>query len=446
MKRVQSFLNSIWFPALSPSRLAVIRILTGLFALWYLAGRYNMILKVASADTSLFQPIGVVSFLASPWPLPWVEALLIFTLVMNVAFVLGWQYRISGPAFALSLLVLLCYRNSWSMIYHNDNAMVLHVLVLGFTRAADVLSLDSLFRRASHNPSYPTEHWRYGWPVQLLSAVTLGGYFLSGVAKLASDSGLSWLFGESLRSQIAVDAIRKELLGAATSPLAYQLYDQVWLFTIIGTVSLLVELGAPLALLHPRLGYAWVANAFLMHWGIFLLMHITFRYQMAGFIFLSFLPLERLVDKLRQRKLPLPEAGEQKLTLLFDGHCRFCIGQMRLLKMVDVFGQLRFLSLHDEQARELAPSFSHDELMQQMVAVSPSGQAAGGAAAVRTLSRHLPMLWILAPLLHFPGSLPLWAWAYRQVAESRYRIAGMVCEDGTCSFKPANRQGVSNAQ
>jgi hypothetical protein len=43
----------------------------------------------------------------------------------------------------------------------------------------------------------------------------------------------------------------------------------------------------------------------------------------------------------------------------------------------------------------------------------------------------LPRLWCLAPLLHIPGSLPLWQFLYRQVAKRRYKIAG-TCEDGTC--------------
>ena len=444
MNRVQEFLDKVWFPLLSPSRLAAIRILCGLFAFFYIAARYNMLLKIASNDSALFEPVGVFGFLSAPLPLLWVQAFIIFTLLANLAFVLGWKYRITGPAFSVSLLVLLCYRNSWSMIYHHDNAMVLQILVIGFTRAADVLSLDSYFNRDAGKPDIETQHWRYGWPIPLLSAVTLGSYFLSGVAKLASESGLSWVFGESLRSQVAVDAIRKELLGAGTSPLAYQLYDQVWLFTLIGVVSLLVEVGAPLALLSPRLGYAWVGNAFLMHWGIFLLMNITFRYQLLGFVFLSFLPLERIVERVSRRALPAPKEGEIASSVIFDGNCRFCIGQMRMIQLFDIFRQLRFVSLHDEQARHLAPLFTHEQLMEQMVIVSSDGRTHGGANAVRYLSRHLPLLWMLVPVLHLPGSMPLWDWAYRKIAERRYRLAGTVCEDGSCAWKPTHRQGVSS--
>ncbi len=446
MNTFRQWLNDIWFPLLSPSRLAAIRILAGLFALWYIGSRYSMLLKIASADAGLFQPVGVVSWLSEPLPLMWFQGLIVFTLVANLAFVLGWQYRIAGPAFGLGLLVLLCYRNSWSMIYHSDNAMVLHILILGFSRAADVFSLDSYWTKSEDKPTLDDAHWRYGWPVQLISAVTLGAYFLSGVAKLAGESGLSWLLGESLRSQIAVDAIRKQLLGAPASDLAFLLYDQVWLFTILGAASLIAELGAPFALLHRRLGYGWAANTFIMHWGIFALMSITFRYQLTGLIFLSFLPLERLVDAFRRRKLPFPQEGKPAPIVIFDGHCRFCLAQMRLLQLVDLSGRLRFLSLHEEQVKELVPAFGHEDLMAQMVVRSPQGVAYAGAEAVRYLFRTLPLLWVGAPLLHLPGSTPFWDWAYRQIAQRRYLLAGSVCKDGTCTWQGAEETGVGHVK
>jgi predicted DCC family thiol-disulfide oxidoreductase YuxK len=77
------------------------------------------------------------------------------------------------------------------------------------------------------------------------------------------------------------------------------------------------------------------------------------------------------------------------------------------------------------------PEIPRDELLAQMYIVDRSGQARGGAEAVRHLSRRLPLLWPLALPLHVPGSLPLWSSLYRFVAKHRYRIAGR-CDDGTC--------------
>ena len=62
------------------------------------------------------------------------DVILVFTALANAAFILGWRFNRTGPLFAGLLLGVLCYRNSWSMIYHTDNLIVWHVLILGLTR------------------------------------------------------------------------------------------------------------------------------------------------------------------------------------------------------------------------------------------------------------------------------------------------------------------------
>ena len=438
--------NRIWFPAIPATRLAILRILTGLFVLWYAGSRYSMFLGIAAGEEFLFSPVGVVSWMQAPLPVPAFEALLIATLLANVAFVLGWQYRWTGPAFGLLLLVLLCYRNSWSMVYHSDNVLVVHVAILGFVRAADVWSWDawSTARRLEEAPV----HWRYGWPVRLICAATTVGYFLAGLAKVAGDAGWNWASGESLRGQIAADAIRKTLLGESATPLAFLLYEHVWLFAIVGAMSLAVELGAPLAMLSRRAGMFWAVNTFMMHWGIFFIMGITFRYQLSGLVFLSFFPVEKAVPFLRglagrrtetasqPAPLPAPGAAAGARIVVYDGRCRFCEGQMRVLRALDVFESLSYLSLHDPRASALLPEMSFEELMMAMVAVDPEGRRHVGADAVRYLSRTLPALWLLAPLLHIPGSFGLWRALYDRVARIRYRLAGVRCdEDGACRLQ-----------
>ena len=37
------------------------------------------------------------------------------------------------------------------------------------------------------------------------------------------------------------------------------------------------------------------------------------------------------------------------------------------------------------------------------------------------------------PVLHLPGTMPLWSWLYRRVAKSRYRFGRVeACDDGSC--------------
>lgn len=283
-----------WFAAAPAERLAVLRLAVGGFALYYLGSRVEMFADVARTDPALFDPIGVVWFLGAPIPPLAADALVIATLVANVAFLLGWQHRVVGPAFGVLLLVLLCYRNSWSMIYHSDNVMVFHALVLGVTRSADALSIDAWMRRRPAGMS-----WAYGWPARLMCGVTVSTYFLAGMAKVMGPLGWEWAGGDAMVAQILVDALRKELLGSGAPDLVFSLHDQTWLFAAVGAGTLVLELGAPLAMLHARAGQAWAVSAFGMHWGVWAIMDIYFRYQMAGIIFLAFFPVERLFARFR---------------------------------------------------------------------------------------------------------------------------------------------------
>jgi len=118
-------------------------------------------------------------------------------------------------------------------------------------------------------------------------------------------------------------------------------------------------------------------------------------------------------------------------TVLFDGQCRFCRGQIAILRRLDLGSRLQFTSLHDPSVARDFPEISSARLQDEMVVVDRSGRARGGAEAVRYLSRQLPLLWPLAALLHIPGSLPLWHWLYAFVAKRRLLFAGR-CDDGSC--------------
>jgi predicted DCC family thiol-disulfide oxidoreductase YuxK len=72
-------------------------------------------------------------------------------------------------------------------------------------------------------------------------------------------------------------------------------------------------------------------------------------------------------------------------------------------------------------------------MMRDMYLVDRAGNRHGGAAAFRYLTRKMPRLWLLAPLLHIPFTLPLWQWGYGQIAKRRYKIGGkQACDGDAC--------------
>lgn len=136
---------------------------------------------------------------------------------------------------------------------------------------------------------------------------------------------------------------------------------------------------------------------------------------------------------LRRPELPDPDAVTASDVVIYDGECKFCQGQVRNLRRLDRFGQrLSFLSLHDPRVAQRYPDLTHDQLMDQMYVVDQQGRRHGGSEAVKYLSRRLPLLWAIAPILHLPGTARLWRWGYKQVAKRRYKIAGRQCDGDTC--------------
>jgi hypothetical protein len=314
VSRLLGALDAFWFAEGSAARLAVLRIAVGLAAFIYLGPRFEYFSEIADSSREVFEPAGLAALLTAPVPVPVFQGIMGAMLLANVAFILGWRFQWTGPLFAALLLWVLCYRNSWSMIYHTDNLLLWHVLILGLTRSADALSLDALATGSLFGPAAtPAEgdaaalssdtprqagwSWEYGYPVMLLCAVTAMTYFLSGVAKVAGEAGWGWALGDALRNQIAFDGLRKELIDRGATPLASALFNNVVLATAVGLGTLVIELGAPLALLDRRLRWLWAIATFGMHWGILAIMGITFWYHLLGVAFLPFVLEERIVAR-----------------------------------------------------------------------------------------------------------------------------------------------------
>ncbi len=301
---IREALRAFWYPSAPASRLALVRIVVGTYALAYLWPRRAMFDRVARTDAELFAPVGVARVLREPLPPAAFRAATQATLAANVAFVLGWRHRWTGPVYAASLLGVLSYRNSWSMIYHSDNGLVLHVVALALSPAADALSLDARRARrprALRRRGGPPSGVRYGVPLRQMRTASALAYALAGVAKVKGPLGWGWTRGEALRGQVAVDGLRKELLGSGAARATTALYDQVLLFRLLASGSLVLELVAPLAVLDARVARLWAANMFRMHWGIYAVMKIRFDYQLSGVAFAPFLDLERAAGLLGPR-------------------------------------------------------------------------------------------------------------------------------------------------
>lgn len=301
-------------PAAPARRLALFRVLVGAFALVYLAVRFPAFWATATL-TDGFDPVGILALLDRPLPAGLVRALVVAAPLLAAAVAAGLWFRVTGPAFAVVLAVVLTYRSSWGRLLYFDNLLLLHAVVLAISPAADDLALRLRPRPApdtapTTEPTGPAPAGerddvdgdgdpRYGWPLRLCALITVTTYVLAGVAKLRI-GGLAWLSGDTLANHVAFSAARLEVLGGTPSPAARLVLQHAsWLLAPAAVATVLLELGAPVALWH-RLRTPWVAGLWGFHAAVAVTMFVLFPYPLVG---LAFAPLYRL-ERWRWRGRP----------------------------------------------------------------------------------------------------------------------------------------------
>src|SRR5262245_51929386 len=110
-------LDRFWFFEAPAGRLAALRILVGVFSLYYLSNAYFQFPGRVNGASDLYEPVGLARLLPEPIPAPVFQCIVLVMLLANVGFLLGWRYRTTGPLFGVLVVFVLCYRNSWGMVY-----------------------------------------------------------------------------------------------------------------------------------------------------------------------------------------------------------------------------------------------------------------------------------------------------------------------------------------
>jgi len=280
-------------------RLAVMRIAMGAYAVVWTAARSVNIIDTARQPVRRFDPVGPLWFLDRPLPVWVVGVAILVVVVSGLALAAGWRYRFTAPIAAVSFLLLTTYRNSWGHVIHTENLVSMQLLILAIAPASVVWSMDA--RRRSHtapDAKVGDDGW---WAVKSMAVIAVGTYFVAGMAKLRI-GGLDWIDGDVLLHQVAFDNARKIQIGAPASPFAAWFVSQQWLMLPAAFGAMVIELGAPLALIKERVAIYWAASAVLLHLGILAVMAILFPFQLLGLGILPLVPVEALVVRVLRRR------------------------------------------------------------------------------------------------------------------------------------------------
>jgi predicted DCC family thiol-disulfide oxidoreductase YuxK len=131
------------------------------------------------------------------------------------------------------------------------------------------------------------------------------------------------------------------------------------------------------------------------------------------------------------------EQQTKRYTVLYDGNCRICTGQVRLIERYNDAGLLELLDMNSAEAQARFPQVSPADAQRELHLVAPDGSLYRGASAVRETLLRLPSLRGLGELLRIPGAMLIANPVYAFVARNRYLLGGRneQCDDGTCSLK-----------
>lgn len=131
-------------------------------------------------------------------------------------------------------------------------------------------------------------------------------------------------------------------------------------------------------------------------------------------------------------------------TTIYDGQCVICQMSRRVISLLDWFGRVEWLDLHDrETVSRRYPWLDHAQAMGEIHVVDSETDVYAGYYGVRRLLREVPLGLPVWAVLSIPGMDRWGRRAYGWVARNRYAINRFVgvdlepCEDGVCKIPSA---------
>jgi predicted DCC family thiol-disulfide oxidoreductase YuxK len=270
------------------------------------------------------------------------------------------------------------------------------------------------------------------WPWRLLLWQMIVLYVTSTWTKLL---GTMWMDGTAIQSTLHHPAFARWPFWL-TDPLMPLLpvSDYLALLFQISWLLLLVPKAVtdllPSSFRRFPLRRILLIGGIFFHGGIFLLMDAGV-FSLA--VFVAYLGLLREDDidwlkKLFNRKAMNKGSPKDCIVVLYDGSCGLCQPTMYTLQLCDWLDSLKPVNFRIvDDRRAFAPDVTERTLDKAMHIRLPDGSYMTGFDAFRYMTKRLPPLWPLCPLLWIPGVAPVGRKVYARIAATRKK-----CDHESC--------------
>jgi len=318
------------------------------------------------------------------------------------AFGITWFCFLIGLFSQISCILMTCccyYFYALNMFHIGtlswDILLVTLFLMCVTSYHGDYFSLDAL-RRGD------IDAWRHQRPFfiqRLLQLQTASTFFFTGLYKITGEG--NWFTGNPiyyLMNYPAQGVTKHFLLKEWMAVHPHFCY-------LTGLMIVATELSMPILLFIPKTRRATIILGLFWHILLALTLDVPTIFL---FLFpaqmLLFIHPQNIIDWIEDKRRINAQSPRPKI--IYDADCGFCLSSIRVIQVMDLWGKLEYVP--------------GPKGMNEMRLEFFSGKAYGGFFAFRRLAWMLPMLYVLIPVIYFPGAGVLGPLVYRWIARNRY--------------------------
>ncbi len=433
-ERLQKWWQSFWFAPVSPTPIAIFRILVGIIALQCLLVHLLADWHLYFGDKAL---ISIESMIGKYWRQdPYFDLMLLlppgeiwrwyffwFSVVVTAMMTVGLFTRFSSIAAVLCMISL----QSHFLINQNsgDNYLRMAMIFVALSNAGDAFSLDNLikstrqgWRKVGFRPSLSAP-----WAQRMLQLQLCIAYFHTRWCKV---EGSEWNDGTAVYYASRYDDIMR-------FPLPF-LLDDLYMIKILTWGTLLVELALCTLIWWRVTRYYVLLLGLSLHLGIEYTMNLPMFEWLFIISFVLFIYPEDLTRSWNFLKGWIHSRIVKPYNLVFDGNCIICVRTVGLIHRMDILSLVSMHNLHDLEKVEWKSEVDLKRAQSEILLRQKPGVWLGGFEAFRALAWRLPWLTVIAPFLYVPGIAQLGDAVYKLISANRYTILGGKCEHKSCSM------------